>query len=425
MTRPYRVPKRYWLVLGMFLLSVLLYVDRICISVAKDSIVEAFQFSNKQMGWILSAFALGYALFQTPSGMLADRFGPRIILTSVVSFWSLCTGLTAAAWNFISMLTVRFLFGMGEAGAFPGMARATYSWIPMAERGRVQGINFSGSRLGAAFALPVVAYMVTAFGWKTSFLILAAVGFVWAIFWYLWFRDDPTEHPRISEAELQHILATRQKREGGAAGAGRLSFSVLGRSKNMWLAMTQYFCSNFTFFFMLTWLFPHFKTKYQLDPVVAGFYASAPFICGALGNYFGGWLVDRIYSAGHWALSRKTPAMIGFVLAAAGLIGYIQMPPPHALGAILCISLAVFGADMTLGPSWSFCIDIGRHNAGAVSGTMNMAGNLGSFVTGLAFPYLLEWTQSDTTFFYVGAGLNVLAVGLWLLTRPDKPLEEY
>jgi ACS family glucarate transporter-like MFS transporter len=416
-------PKRYLLVLGTFFLSVLLYVDRVCISAAKDDVSQSLGFHDKHMGWILSAFALGYALCQTPSGLLADRFGPQVILTAVVSFWSLFTGLTATAFNFLSMLVIRFLFGAGEAGAFPGMARAAYSWIPMSERGLVQGINFSGSRLGAAFALPIVAWMVKAFGWRSTFVILAAVGFAWALFWYFWFRDDPTRHPRISDVELKHILANRQQAKERTAQARGLSFDALSRSRNMWLAMAQYFCSNFTFFFMLTWYYPQFKTKYHLDEVAAGWYASIPFICGAAGNWFAGWLVDRIYNRGHWVLSRRLPAIMGFALAAAGLVGYLFMF--DAVGATVCMSLAIFGADMTLSPSWAFCIDIGRQNAGAVSGTMNMAGNLGSFVTGLAFPYLLAWTQSEKTFFYIGAGLNALAIGIWLLMRPDKRWEEY
>jgi len=416
------IPKRVLLIAATFLLSVLLYVDRVCISAAKDDIAATFQFTDKQMGWVLSIFALGYALFQTPAGLLADRFGPRLILTAVVSFWSLFTGLTAVAWNYASLLSVRFLFGAGEAGAFPGMARAAYSWIPMRERGLVQGINFSGSRLGAAFTLPLVAWMVSAIGWRPSFLILCAIGFAWAFIWYWWFRDDPTQHPRISEGELQYILTTRQQAKEKAGAAQPLSASILFGSTNMWVAMAQYFCSNFTFFFVLTWFFPTFKTRFHLSPVVAGLYAAAPLICGALGNWFAGWLVDRIYNRGFWTASRRIPAMIGFALAAIGLIAYIQMDDP--VGAMLFFSLAIFGADMTLPPSWAFCIDIGRRHAGAVSGTMNMAGNLGSFLTALAFPYLLEWTGSDVTFFYVGAGLNVLAIALWAFARPERGLEE-
>lgn len=416
-----RVPTRYMLVVSTFLLSVLLYIDRVCISVAKEPIAGALNLSDKQIGWVLSIFALGYALAQTPSGILNDRFGPRIILTSVVSFWSLFTALTGAAWNYFSLLVVRFIFGVGEAGAFPGIARATFSWIPLKERGIVTGINFSGSRLGAAFALPAVAWLIETLGWRMSFLVLGAIGFVWALIWYWWFRDDPEQHQGIDEEEKKYILETRQ--HVAKEEVEKLSGSLLLGSKNMWLAMGQYFASNFTFFFSLTWLFPHIKTKYGLDAVEAGFYASAPLVFGAIGNYVSGFLVDKIYSQGKWQLSRRLPAIVGFALATVGLLASLYMET--ALGAVIFLSMAIFGADMTLSPSWSFCVDIGKKNSGAVSGTMNMAGNIGSFVTALAFPYLLSWSGSVTPFFLTAAVLNVIAIFLWMRTKPEKSLTEY
>jgi ACS family glucarate transporter-like MFS transporter len=157
--------------------------------------------------------------------------------------------------------------------------------------------------------------------------------------------------------------------------------------------------------------------------VEAAFYSSAPLVVGAMGNWFSGWLVDRIYAGGAWRASRVVPAVVGFALAAGGLVGSVYMDDVR--GAILFLSIAIFGADMTLSPSWSFCVDIGRRHSGAVSGTMNMAGNLGSFLTALAFPYIQAWTGSATPFFIVGATLNVLAIGAWLLMRPERRLAEY
>ena len=415
------MPKRFLLLAVTFSLSVLLYVDRVCISTAKDSITHDLQLTDKQFGWILSAFALGYALFQMPCGALADRLGPRRVLALVVLAWSVFTGLTGAVSRFGSLFVVRFCFGAGEAGAFPGLARAVYSWMPMNERGIAQGINFSGSRLGAAFGLPLIAGMIESLGWRQSFTMLMLVGFVWAVFWYLWFRDDPTEDPSIAAAERAHILATRQQKDTvGDKSVLRIG-SLLG-SRNMQLAMVQYFCSNFTFFFCLTWFFPYVKRTYDLASVEAGWYASAPLVFGAIGNIVSGWFVDRIYGSGRWKLSRQLPAIVGFSCAAIGLIGCAQAA--SALSAVSWLSLAIFGADMTLSPSWSFCIDIGRSNAGAVSGTMNMAGNIGSFVTSLAFPYLLAWTGSPRVFFYIGAALNLLAIGMWWLMQPDRPIEQ-
>jgi ACS family glucarate transporter-like MFS transporter len=413
-----RIPRRYYLVLGTFSLSVLLYVDRVCISAAKESIGLHLRLGEREMGWVLSSFALGYALCQTPSGYLADWLGARRVLTAVVVFWSIFTGLTAAAFNLVSLLIIRFLFGAGEAGAFPGIARASYSWIPMQERGVVQGINFSGARLGAAFALPLLAAMIVKIGWQGSFLILMLVGFAWAGFWYVWFRDDPAEHPHMDAAELNYILANRQRSPGGEPVP--LKVNDITRSANMWLLCLQYFASNFTFFFCLTWLFPYMKKTYQLEFVEAGWYSSAPLIGGAVGNWVSGWMVDFLYRRGWWVWSRRLPAVVGFVLAATGILGFVGAD--GAGEATAWFTLAVFGADMTLAPSWSCCIDIGKRQAGVVSGTMNMAGNLGSFLTGIAFPYLEAWTGDSTPFFYVGAALNLTAVAVWLWIDPRKGL---
>ncbi len=412
------IPTRVLLVIGTFLLSLLLYIDRACISAAKIPVSDSLGLNDKQMGWVLSVFALGYALFQTPSGMLADRHGPRKILTTIVVLWSGFTALTGAAWNYLSLLVVRFLFGVSEAGAFPGISRAVFSWFPLKERGLVTGINFSGSRLGAAFALPVVAWLIHSTGWRITFTILGIVGILWAVFWFYWFRNSPEEHRGISEKEKNYIIENRQKTNN--LEKPKLSLSSMLNSKNMWLAMFQYFSSNFTFFFTLTWLFPHLQSKYGLQIIEAGFYASAPLIGGALGNWFSGWLVDVIYKKGNWKLSRQIPAILGFALVVAGLLGSMQMESVN--GAILFLTLAIFGADMTLSPSWSFCVDIGRENSGAVSGTMNMAGNIGSFITALAFPYLQAWTGSEKSFFYVGAALAIMAIIFWSFMNPAKPL---
>ncbi len=409
---------RHIVAAGMFLLALLLYIDRVCISVAKEAIGGELGLSDKAMGWVLSAFALGYALFQVPSGMMADRFGPRKVLAAIVTFWSLLTALTGAVWSFLSLLIVRFFFGAGEAGAFPGMSRAIFSWIPLKERGVITGLNFSGSRLGAAFALPFVAWLITDYGWRNAFLILGLIGIFWAVIWWIGFRDRPEEHPSLSADEKNEIIRTRQEEETGDKTA--LDARQLLRSKNMWSAIGQYFCSNFTFFFALTWLFPHLKSTYQLDTMEAGWYAVAPFIAGALGNWVAGILVDRIFQQGQWNRSRIFPAILGFTLAAIGMVGSIYMDT--ATGAVLMLSIAIFGADMTLPPSWALCIDVGKSNAGTVSGTMNMAGNIGSFLTALAFPYLTAWTGSVDYFFYTAAGFNLIAILLWWRVRAAEGL---
>jgi ACS family glucarate transporter-like MFS transporter len=414
------IGQRHLLVAGMFLLAMLLYVDRICISTAKEPIAARLNLSDQEFGWVLSAFALGYALCQTPMGYVADRFGPRLTLATVVTLWSGFTGLTSAVTSLPMMLVVRFLFGAGEAGAFPGAARASYSWIPMPERGTVQGVIFAGGRIGGAFALPACAFLVETLGWRETFVVLMLVGFVWAAFWLVWFRDDPAQHPSISPAERGLILLTRQQAANEQKETQKLTAAAVLGSANMWLLMAQYFASNFTFFFCLSWMFPHLKKTYSLDAVTAAWYSAVPFLFGALGNVVAGAMVDRIFRQGRWTQSRCIPAGLGFVLAAGGMVASGFADSINL--AVACLAIAVFGADMTLAPSWAVCVDIGRRYAGTVSGTMNMAGNLGSFVTSLAFAYLLAWTGTHHVFFYVAAGLNLLAAMLWLFIRPQQPL---
>jgi ACS family glucarate transporter-like MFS transporter len=412
--------RRYILVVGTFLLSLLLYIDRTCIQVAGDGIKRDLSLSDEQFGWILAIFTLGYALAQTPSGIVADRYGPRKLLTGVVALWSLLTAVTGMTFNFISMFIARIVFGAAEAGAFPGMARASLSWFPTKERGLVTGINFSASRIGGALALPLMVWLIEAAGWRGAFFVLGAVGVGYAVIWWFAFRDLPEEHSGLSEEEKAYIIENRQK-VSAAQAARKLPFTELIAANNVKLLSIQYFCSNFTFFFCLSWLFKHVKTTYGLTNQDAGILAMLPLLGGALGNWFSGWLVDYLFRKHGLDVSRRLPAVIGFILASAGLLVSVHMAT--AIPAVLCLTLAVFGADMTLSPSWSTCVDIGGKHSGAVSGTMNMAGNIGSFATALAFPYLLGWFGSTTPFFYIAAGLNAVAVIVWFSIRPKNLIQ--
>ncbi|MBP6610544.1 MAG: MFS transporter, partial [Paludibacter sp.] len=246
-------PFRILLILFSFFLTVLLYVDRACISTAKDDIMHDLNFTVTDFGWVMAVFTLGYALLQTPSGKLADKHGARLVIASIVSVWSVLTAVTGFAWNYVSMLVIRFMFGAGEAGAFPALSKVVYNWFPVKERGIVQGINFSGSRIGAAVGLPLVAVLIDAFGWRHTFLIFGAVGVAFALLWFFLFKDKPEDSNFISETEKQYIIQNRQQ---SSVKKEILSFSTILKSTNMWLAMVQYICSNFTFYFTLTWMYP-------------------------------------------------------------------------------------------------------------------------------------------------------------------------
>lgn len=423
------IPGRFILVFFTFLISVLMYVDRACIGAAKNDISTEFGLSNIQWAWVMAMFTLGYALFQNPAGKMADKKGARVVMSGIIAVWSVLTAITGAAWNFISMSVIRFLFGAGEAGAFPTLSKVVYKWFPVNERGIIQGINFSGSRIGGAVAYPIVVALILSVGWRGSFFIFGAVGVLFALGWWLFFRNDPEESKSLSEDEKKYILETRQK--DSTKSGTKLSFGQILKSKNMVLAMVQYIGSNFTFYFTLTWMFPYLKEALKGSGTSASFWAMAPLLGGAVGNWVSGLLVDRLYKTGNLKLSRRLPAIIGFVLAAFGVIAMTQAGSD--MSKVLFLTLAIFGADMTLSPSWAFCIDIGKENAGAVSGTMNMAGNLGAFTSILAFGYLADGLirsgadpkqalAGNDMFFFICAGLSIISIFAWLLMNPNKSI---
>ena len=390
---------RYLVVAVLFVLSLITYIDRAAIASAKGAISAELSFDDQAMGAVFSAFALGYALAQIPSGWFADRAGPRLMLAAVVTAWSVLTAATGAATTFFSMLAVRFLFGVAEAGAFPGSARAFYNWLPSSEHGRANGIIFSGSRLGAALAFPLMEWLLRNWNWRVCFYLLAIPGLLWALGWTLWFRNEPP------------VPLSRK----AAVAADDLSFAEVFRSQPMLLAMAQYFFANLTTFLVLSWMLPYLRERYQLSAAQSAVYAMLPLLFGASSQWATGFLVDRLYVSSYRSWSRALPAVIGFILTAAGLIG-VSMAGSAGV-AVAAFVVAAFGADMTISPSWTYCMDIAGRRSGALTGSMNMMGNLGSFVSANAFPFLMRTTGTASTYFLLSAVLSLVAALFWLRMR--------
>ncbi|MDP2999555.1 MAG: MFS transporter [Bryobacterales bacterium] len=407
---------RWLVVVYLFAFSFLTIVDRVAISAAKGDMSRDLGISDVTFGFVFGVFALGYAVFQVPSGWAADRFGPRAFLALIVVLWSVFTGLTGAVTASVALIAIRFLFGAAESGIYPTASRAIYSWIPRQGRGAAQGLMFVGSRLGAAFGLSAVSFTIASFGWRASFWALAAVGVVMASGWYAWFRNHPAEKRSVSAAELEYIRSQDGAEQPPEASKGNWRELLL--SMNSLLLMAQYFASNFTFFIAFSWLLPYLKSQYNLTATGAGAYASVPLYFGAFGNWFSGTLVDAIYRRGHWRMSRVMPALIGFALGTVSLIAAASMPT--VMGAVICFSLATLGVDMTLSPSWTSCQDIAGPRTGVLSGAMNMIGNLGSFISSVMFPLLVNTTGTAATYFYIAAAINVLAILCWWRIRPDR-----
>jgi ACS family glucarate transporter-like MFS transporter len=388
---------------GLFVLSLITYIDRAAISSAKDAISADLALSDQQMGAAFSAFALGYAAAQVPSGWLADRYGPRLVLAAIVTLWSALTAMTGLARSLGVLLAIRFLFGAAEAGAFPGAARAFKNWLPRGEHGRANGFIFAGTRLGAALAFPLMAWLLERWSWRTSFYLLAVPGLAWAAAWTAWFRNHPAQPPEPQTSAAAHA-------------AERSLGSLLG-SGPVLLAMFQYFSVNFTTFLTLSWMLPYLKQQYNLGAGEAAWYATLPLLFGAGGQYATGALVDHLHRSRHRGWSRALPAILGFLISAAGLIALSGASDVKA--AVASLIVASFGAEMAISPSWTWCLDIGGRHSAALSGGVNMAGNFGSFVSANVFPYLYGITGSASAYFLMVAGMNLLSVLCWLRMRRE------
>ncbi len=417
--------QRFVLISILFFHSANTYMDRVCIASAVDHIKEDLSISAEMMGLVLGIFAVGYALFQVPAGWIADKLGPRKALTIVVSVWSVFTALTGAVRSGAQMLVLRFLFGAGEAGAFPGATQAFFRWLPVKDRGLAHGINFSGSRLGAAFSLFLMPWVIMKIGWRWTFAVNGLVGIIWATIWLIWFRDNPKDNPRVNKEELDYI---EKGRVNDFTATVKASFAEVFTSLNMSLAMVQYFASNVTFFVTLTWLPMYMKRQWPDDPN-AIYYAAIPLIFAAFANWIAGSMVTGLYKKGYHVGSRRATAIVGFSLGVIGLILAMQAKNLDFLATdkaqlhwfVFCFGLATFGVDMTLSPSWAFCNDIGGANSGAVSGSMNMVGNIGAALSAIAFPLLLnKETGSANTFFMLAAGLNGVAIVTWCFMNPKR-----
>lgn len=404
-------------------------MDRICISAAKDSMQKDISGLDEQMmGYVFGIFGVGYALFQIPAGWYSDRAGPRRALTIVVIVWSFFTALTGAVTSAISLLIVRFLFGAGEAGAYPGATRALYSWLPAKERGIGQGIFHSGARIGAAASLVVMPAIIQWIGWRMTFLANALIGIVWGAIWWFWYRDSPADHSSVNAAELALIETGIKESEPPNSS---VPYVQIVTSKNVLLAMFQYTASNITFFFGMTWLQPFIKKQWGEE---FAYVAAIPLLCGAAALWLSGYVVTEMHRRGLLVWSRRLPAMVGYTIGAIGLILVTrQLEAETVWPFIFYLSIAVFGVEMTLSPSWAFCMDIGGSRSGAVSAAMNMVGNLGAAVSAVAFPYFVanvtipivaEKVGTANSYFVFAATMNVLAVIAWMFMNPLSKLKE-
>ena len=269
-----------------FLLAVVTYLDRICISAAAPFIMQDLQLTVLQMSVVFSAFTLAYSLFEIPSGWLGDVRGPRRVLTRIVLWWSGFTMLTGAARGFTSLVSIRFLFGGGEAGAFPNIARSFSRWFPASERGQANGILFLGSRVGGMLSAPVALFIIARWGWRASFAAFGTLGLAWAASWYAWYRDSPADHPAVNAEELAWIQqdASSHRDDGETATPWRRLLA----SRNLWAICAMYFAFGYGLYFYFTWLPTYLIRELGFSVMSGGLFAALPFVLAGMADLFGG-----------------------------------------------------------------------------------------------------------------------------------------
>ncbi len=397
----------------LFLLSIVTYLDRIAISAAAPQMRRDLGLTPLEMGKVFSAFSLAYGIFEVPSGWLGDRFGPRKMLARIVLWWSAFTALTGMVSSYRTLWSTRFLFGAGEAGAYPNSSCSIARWFPFLERARAQGVVWMASRLGGALTPLIVFPLQRALGWRTVFQLFAALGLVWAAAWYFWYRDHPEEKAGVNAAEIRKI------QEGVPPPAARVSvpWRVLLTSGNLWAVTFMYFTYGYGVQFYFSWM-PTYLVEVRGIKAWAT-YASLPFFLGAAANGLGGWASDALVVRLGRRWGRRMVALLG--LGISVLMVLLSFALANNAVAVLALATAFAATDFMLPNAWAVCLDIGRRYSGTVTGFMNTAGQIGGAIAATVFGYFAGRHEWNTAILIMAAMLLASAL-LWLFIDASRPL---
>ncbi|MGA8011700.1 MAG: MFS transporter [Candidatus Acidiferrales bacterium] len=395
------------------LLLVITYLDRVCISVAGPRIQEALHIGPVGWGWVAGVFTIAYAAFEIPSGVLGDRIGSRRVLTRIVLWWSAFTSLTGLVTGFYPLLMTRFLFGMGEAGAYPNASVAISRWFPIHERGRAFGITLMAAQIGGAIAPLLVVPIQVHYGWRASFYVFGILGVGWSAIWYRWFRDSPGEKAGVTQTELDEIGGPTVKAHH------RLPWGVALRSRNFWALMFICFCYVYTFYFFQSW-FHTYLVKARGYSENSLLLSSLPYFVAAAANCGGGLASHALVKRVGLTWGRRSIGLVGLGIAAPCAIAVMFT---HQWMAVLILLSVCYGGITFQQPiMFAACLDVGGEFAGAMVGAMNTASQIGSFLSSVIFGYLVGRFGSYDLPFIPMAALLVIGCFLWLEVDPNKRL---
>lgn len=396
--------------------SVITFLDRLAIAVTGPSVQKALHITPDKWGWVLSAYVIANGLFEIPSGALGDRHGQRRELTRIAVWWSAFTAATAACATFAQLALVRFLFGIGAAGAYPNAAGVLSNWLPKRERARGQSAIWAASRLGGALAPLLLVPLQAWLGWRAVFWCLGGLGVIWAVAWRLWFHDHPADQPGIDGAELDAI---GQGSRPGHAGA---PWRRLFRLRALWLITIAYTCYGWGSWFFFNW-FPTWMVKGAgFTMAQMGVFAALPFLLGMLANLAGGVLCDRLGARIGLAAAGRWITTVCLLATAAALVAMSLAHSHVAVVALASLSFAVM--DLMLPAAWAMCMTIGGRYGGTATGVMNTGGQVGGLMCTVLFGYLVAATGDYELPLRVVAASVALAAVLFALVDAGSGLGE-
>lgn len=422
---------RWYLVFLLFVLSAVAFLDRVNISIAGGLISEAYGLSNQQLGYVFSSFLAGYALFQTVGGRLADRLGCRRILGAGVLWWGAFTALSAAVPTRLGhavflLMGVRFLLGAGEAVVYPASNQFVAQWIPLRERGVANGFIFAGVGAGAGLTPPLITYLVVHYGWRSSFWACSIIGVIAGAVWFAVARDTPLEHPKVSVSELETIRAglvpsvrATASTALAAQGRGRIRWSRILASKDVWAVTVSYFCYGYVAWIFFSWFYIYLAKVRGLNLKASAFYAMLPFLAMAAACPIGGVISDRLTRWRGARFGRCGVAGVSIGLAAI----FLALGTQVAGARLASVVLAGGAGALYLAQSsyWSVSAGLAGASSGAVSGFMNTGAQLGGMLTASLTPAIAAhfgWTAS----FLVAAALCAVGALLWIVVNPENSL---
>lgn len=409
--------KRYQLAVVFVVFAVITYLDRNSISSVGSLITEELGLTDIQWGLVLSAFSFAYGAFEIPTGIMVDRVGPRRTMFRIVIWWSIFTILTGFASGLYFLLIVRFLFGAGEAGAFPTASVAIGRWFPLKERGGIQSIMWMGSRLGGALAPITSIWLADSYGWRGVFWIFGCLGVVWAAYWWFWFKDEPRDMANISPEEV-HLIET--ERSIKKPSHKLLPWKTVFSNRSVWGLMLMYHCLLYGAYFYMSWMPKYLEKGRHIPKADLGWMVSLPFVLGMGGCLLGGFASDYFAKKRGLTFGRRYVGMIGLVMAGICMIMGSFTENTHI--AIVLLGLGLAFKDFTLPVAWAAATDIGGKYAGSVAGTMGLAGQMGSVVMASAFGYILTKTGSYELPVRIIGVIVSLGGLLWFLVDAGKPI---